>query len=193
MIHKKIILSTSNQNKIKEFQRFGLNFDVVNGKDLKEVNSNIDDVIKYKALEASKTNDNVLVEDTVLIVNGEEIVDIRWRIKELSQLKNPEILWVVSLGIVDNGVFYRYKSSINCCIVDNVENITIPEDAFGFDPYLMPFVSDIVTPYTFYELEKMNMKDDFSPRKFVIDNLIDGFYEEATPVSEIPDWTGDYQ
>ena len=101
MIHKNIKLVTSNELKIKEFKRFGLPFKVVKGVDLKEVDSDYITVVTHKAIEAGE---GMLVEDTVLLVNGEEIVDIKWRVEEIQKLKNPEIKWITSLGILENGI-----------------------------------------------------------------------------------------
>ena len=190
MIHENIILSTSNERKILEFSRFGLTFDVIKGSDLKEVKSTIDAVILYKAIAAG---DNVLVEDTVLVINGEEIVDIRWKIEELSLLKNPKIQWICSLGIIDNGTFYKYQGLVDCELVDNINCINIPNDAFGFDPYLMPCTSGLLKSCSFYELEKLGIKDDFSPRKHAVDNLMNGFFVEEKQVSDVSSWNGDYQ
>jgi len=105
MIHKNITLSTSNKQKIEEFKSFGLTFKIVEGKDLKEIADTSRNVIIHKALDSGE---GVLVEDTVLLINGVEVVDIRWKIEELTKLKNPEISWVTSLAVLDNGKIYVY-------------------------------------------------------------------------------------
>lgn len=188
MIHKNITLSTSNQNKLNEFKRFGLSFDVSKGIDIKEVASNIDDVILYKAIDAGQ---GILVEDTVLEINGEEIVDIRWRIRELAEMENPKINFIVSLGILDGDFIYIYRGQVECKLIKNPLNTLIPNDAFGFDAYLVPILDN--NDMSFYTLEKMGRKDAFSPRKMAVEKLNHGLYMCKVKRSQVSDWNGDYQ
>lgn len=190
MIHKKITLSTSNKNKIEEFKKFGLSFDIVQGLDLKEVAGTTRDVILHKALDAGE---NILVEDTVLTINGEEIVDIRWRIEELAKLKNPDIKWTTSLAVLDGDHVYIYVGVIDCALVPNADTITIPEDSFGFDGYLVPAPNGFEYPETFHELKLKGEKDRFSPRKFATENLLNKIPSEIVDVDTIQEWTGEYQ
>lgn len=191
MLHKNIVLTTSNKNKLEEFKRFGLSFDVSEGIDLKEVKSNINNVIVYKALDAGVGK---LVEDTVLIIDDEEIVDIRWKIDELKQMDNPKIFWITSLAILDeDGFVYVYRGEIRCNLVDNVDTLVIPEDAFGFDPYLHPVTEDRNIKSSFYDLEKVDLKDAYSPRKMAVKSLIKGDYVIRINKNQIPKWTGEYQ
>ena len=64
---KKPILVSSNENKLKEFSRFGLDLDIEKGRDLKEVMADPLGVIVYKALEAGPDR---VVEDTTLIIDA---------------------------------------------------------------------------------------------------------------------------
>lgn len=185
MLHSNLKLSTSNKNKIQEFNRFGLSFDIIQGIDVKEVQGTIDEVITYKTLNFPELT---IVEDTVLSVNGEEIVDIRWRVKELSQMKDPVIQWTVSLGLVDNGFLYIYRGIIDCDFINQNEDF-IPPDSFGFDSFLKPKNINI----SFYELEKKGKKDLFSPRKIAVDNLLKGTYYKKIAITEINKWQGNYQ
>jgi hypothetical protein len=186
MLHTNILLSTSNKNKIKEFKRFGLTFDIMKGKDIKEVNGSIEEVILHKALDSGE---GILVEDSVLIINGEEVVDIRWKIKELSTMENVDIKWVVSLGILDQGFVYIYKSEIICKLIDNLNENDIPEDSFGFDAYIKPLDSDV----SFYHLDQQGKKDLYSPRNHVVHNLLNKRYFAKVSAKQVPKWTGTYQ
>ena len=190
MIHKNIKLSTSNKQKIEEFKSFGLTFAITEGKDLKEIADTSRNVIIHKALDSGE---GILVEDTVLLINGKEVVDIRWKIKELSTLKNPIIQWVTSLAILDNGKVYVYTGETDCSLIDNAETLNVPDDAFGFDPYLVPSPNGFKSPYTFYELKKRGEKSMFSPRKFATEALLNGIYSDVIDASTIPAWEGDYQ
>lgn len=69
-----IILVSSNKNKIEEFKLYISNLKIQEGKDLKEVDGTIDEVIIYKAKAAGK---GFIVEDTIVSVDNKEIVDIR--------------------------------------------------------------------------------------------------------------------
>lgn len=187
MIHKNITLNTSNKNKINEFKRFGLTFQVSEGFDLKEVDSDINNVILYKAIDAGN---NILVEDTVLEINGEEIVDIRWKIKEISEMDSTTTVnFITSLAIVDDGFVYIYRGQVKCKLIENAINLSVPDDAFGFDPYLIPEGSN----YSFYELEKEGKKDLFSPRKIAVNLLNQGSYLSKVKVSQVKKWDGKYQ
>lgn len=190
MKHENISLATSNARKIAEFKSFGLPFNVVKGADLKEVSGTINEVILHKAMDAGE---GVLVEDTVLLINGEEIVDIRWKLEELAKMKNPNILWITSLGILDNGIVSVYRGQIDCALVRGASDLVVPEDAFGFDPYLAPLLSGIEFPQTFYELDKDGNKTDFSPRKYAVEVLLSGIPSLEVEASSIAAWEGDYQ
>ncbi len=84
-----IKLVTSNQQKLKEFQRYLPSLTVDKGLDLPEVNGTKEEVAIYKALHAGTDH---MVEDTILIVDGQEIVDIRFKMDELSSSQNA--IWV---------------------------------------------------------------------------------------------------
>ncbi len=185
MIHSQLKLSTSNKNKIQEFNRFGLSFDIIQGIDVKEVQGSIDEVIIYKTLNFPELT---IVEDTVLSVNGNEVVDIRWRVKELSQMQDPIIQWTVSLGLVDHDFLYIYRGIIDCDFIKQQSDF-IPKDSFGFDSFLKPKNIDL----SFYELEQQGKKDLFSPRKIAVDNLLKGDYYKKIPISSIKCWEGSYQ
>lgn len=190
MIHKNIILCSSNENKISEFKSFGLDFEVRESEDLKEVQSDPITVATYKAIEAGEGK---LIEDTVLLINDEEIVDIKWKINELKSMKNPDIKWVTTLAILDKGFIYIYQGSIECDLVPNIENIKIPSDSFGFDSCLVPSPNGISIPLSFHELKKIGKKDDYSPRKFAVECLLNNVFYEKININEVPEWTGSYQ
>lgn len=183
MLHSPVVLVTSNQSKIAEFKRFGLDFEIVSGNDVKEVNGTIDEVIIYKALESSNRR---IVEDTVLLVDGIEIVDIRYKIHSLKEQSRQSIMWVVSLGIRDRGYIYVYRGSVPCLLHNDG---VVHEDAFGFDALLRPINSQL----SFYELEHLGIKDKYSPRKIAVQNMLAGKYCLKVKESDVAEWTGGYQ
>lgn len=188
MFHTNILLSTSNKRKIEEFKSFNLDFEIVKGADLKEIKSDYKNVIVHKSIDAGE---DILVEDTVLIVNGEEIVDIRWKIDELKDLSNPIIEWVTSLAIVDRGWIFVYEGRIKCKLVDEIATVIVPDDAFGFDPYLVPDIDGVES--TFYELEKLNLKSNYSPRKMAVDKILVSDWVDVIDIDSVEPWKGEYQ
>lgn len=177
--NKELTIVTSNPKKLKEYNDFGLNVKAETGKDLPEVDSNIDDVIVYKSLDAGI---NKIVEDTVLIVDGEEIVDIRWKIKEMNQ--DASATWVVSLGVNDGEKIKVYRGFIDGKLVKK-DDIT----GFGFDEYFVPNGTDM----TLGELDRIGRKPEFSARKIAVENLLDNNICFDVDIDKIDTWKGDYQ
>ena len=179
-------LVTSNKFKLQEFQRFGLNIQMEKGLDLEEVLGTPKEVVIYKAIEAGA---NLLVEDTILTIDGEEIVDIRERISEMDNFLGKEALWTVSLAcVIDNQVLVA-SATIKGSIKPPQTN---PEEAFGFDPYFYP--SDNKDSLSLHSLELKGEKDNYSARKNAILNFINktGNFE-ALSLDSIKPWTGKYQ
>lgn len=175
-----IKLSTSNENKLKEFQRIVPNIVAVKGKDVKEVDGTMDDVIVYKSLEMGE---GFLVEDTILKINNVEVVDIKWNQEDKLKDSVP-CSWVVSLGYNDGEKIYVFRGVINGNVVEPLE-----EGGFGFDPFFLPDGSDI----TLAQLENEGNKDKFSARTNALVNLIKGRAEFVKEISEIKPWEGKYQ
>lgn len=175
-----MILTTSNKNKIKEFKDIlGNDLIIQSGKDIKEVDGTMDEVILYKSLEAGK---GFIVEDTILICDGKEVVDIRWNQED--KLKNIKTAsWIVSLGYNDGKNLNVFRGIINGIIVE-------PKcEGFGFDPYFLPDGSDI----TLAELDKQGLKNNFSARKIALLNLKNNNFYSSIKINEIEKWNGKYQ
>lgn len=178
--NKELFIVTSNPKKLKEYNDFGLNVKAKTGKDLPEVDSNIDDVIVYKSLDAGV---GTIVEDTVLIVDGVEVVDIRWRIKEMNE-KNSFATWVVSLGVNDGKQIKVYRGFIDGKLVKK-DDIT----GFGFDEYFVPDGTDL----TLGELDRIGKKPEFSARKIAVENLLKNNICFEVDIYKIDTWKGGYQ
>lgn len=173
-------LVSSNKNKIAEFKSIlGNLIEIVPGKDLKEIQGTMDEVIIYKSLDAGV---DFVVEDTILIIDGVEVVDIKWNQED--KLKNcKKASWVTSLGYNDGENIFIYRGIINGIIVE-------PKvDGFGFDPYFLPDGSDL----TLSELDKENKKDLFSARKIALSQLLNKIEIIKKSIKEIPLFTGKYQ
>jgi len=177
-------LVSSNETKLKEFQRILPEMEILKGLDLREVQGTPEEVIIHKSLEAGK---GTVVEDTILIIEGEEVVDIKWKIQELKNLKSYNTIkasWQVLLGYNTGKTIEIYKGIINGIIVPDST-----DKGYGFDPYFLPDGSEV----TLAILEKENTKDNFSARRKALINLKTKRKEKVLRTKTIPKWTGKYQ
>lgn len=178
-------LVTSNENKIKEFKRMGLeDIEIEKGLDIQEVDADPVTVVLYKALAAGK---NMVVEDTSFDVEGADVgVNIRWLLKELTSYSNKKAIWRVILGFNDGEYIHIFKGEIPGDITDKFKNKNL---GFGFDSFFTPSG----TNKTLYELELENKKDLFSARKKAIDFLKTSKPYKSFLIKEIPEWNGKMQ
>jgi len=180
-----LTLLTSNKNKIAEFQRFGLPVEAKKGKDIKEVLGTAQEVITYKTLEVES---GCIVEDTILTINGEDVVDIRYRLDNINKYAGMPAVWRVSLGVVIDGNLHISHGEIE-------GSMTIPKKddnaGFGFDPYFIPSKNN-PNNHSLSMLESLGTKDEYSARKKAVLSLINGKCT-ITPTQTIPKWSGGYQ
>lgn len=186
--NKQLKLVTSNKFKLNEFQRFGLPFDATKGLDLKEVKGSSKEVVIYKAISAGENN---IVEDTILEVEGQEIVDIRMKMSELDNYIGKEAFWTVSLSFMHNGYIFISQSKVSGFIKKPKESDL--SNSFGFDPFFVPLQGNL-NLLSLSELERIGVKDVFSARKKAVNNLInaEGDFSVIKRIS-IKDWDGEYQ
>lgn len=191
-----MILITSNKNKLNELIRLGLPISETKKIDLPEVLSDPTTVALYKSIEAGS---NSLIEDTILKIDDEYIVDIRWRINEIIGLsEKTTINWVVTLAHNDGYKVNIYTGEIPCkinprCLMFDFKK---SDDSFGFDEYLIPQMNDNKgheNKLSLYELEKKGCKDCFSARKIAVDNFISGKKTTSVLVSDLLPWKGKFQ
>lgn len=123
-----------------------------------------------------------MVEDTVLVIDGNEIVDAKYRIKEIGE--TADALWVTSLGYHDDINLYVYRGTIKGRIVPAVF-----EHKISFEPCFIPDGAEI----TLYELRQMGMKDEFSARRLAIEAFRSNDPIICRPMLDIPKWEGRYQ
>ena len=179
-----MIILTSNLEKIQEIRTLYPELIVTQGPDLREVMGNKDQVIIYKALEAGMGH---VVEDTILEIDGQEVVDIRWKLGDLKE--GMYLKWVVSLGYyTSHGTIKIYRGSVDGIIT--LPDV-FPEDAFGFDLYFKPVADQ--HGKTLYQLQKEGKKNTYSPRAIALKNLIDDKPLFIQDVNSIKPWIGKYQ
>jgi len=179
-----LILKSSNQYKIKEYNRLLANTEVKveAGADLKEVLADKDTVITYKAIAGG---DNVIVEDTVLIINGKEEVEIRWKYQDLKTGDN--VKWIISIGVLQNGEVKVYRGETEA-IVDR----SFGNDGEAFEPFLVP-VKNNPNKISYTLLGKEIDKDIIDPRAMAVQKLLNNDPVFVKNIKDIPIWTGDYQ
>jgi inosine/xanthosine triphosphate pyrophosphatase family protein len=179
-----MLIVTSNPSKREEYQRFGIpNLQVIDGPDIREVNGTPDEIIIHKALEAGEGR---IVEDAIIKLDGEPMVDVRWKIEALRKGEYPlgaEIIWEVRLGVVQGDVIKVYYGDITG------ELCACLEDGFGIDP-VMYLPSEKLTLAT---MDRMGIKDRVSPRRIAIQKLIDDQPYMLVNKQDVQPWTGDYQ
>lgn len=174
---------SSNQNKISEYKRFGIpNLEVITGKDIREVSGTSEEVIIYKAIEAGE---EVIVEDAILIIDGIEIVDIKYQLENLTNFIGKHAVFKITLGFQSNGIIKTFSSELQ----GNIQNLKKHEDNFGFDYCFIPKDST----KSLYEIDKLGYKDVFSPRRKAIDKILHDEFDNSYNVADIKPWTGEYQ
>jgi inosine/xanthosine triphosphate pyrophosphatase family protein len=185
----KLILLSSNENKIKEFNRFGLPVKAIKGRDLEEVQGTPLEVITYKALEV---DEYCIVEDTILEIAGEEIVDIKGKIAIIEDLNyfGQSAKWIVSIGVIIEDKLYVSKG-----VIEGIMGMPIKDSnkGFGFDPYFYP-TSNNPDFLSLSKLEEKGLKDSCSARKACIDSFLKNDDNlKIIETKDIPKWTGEYQ
>lgn len=178
-------LLTSNLSKLNEFQSIlGDLITIKQGVDLKEVDADPLTVMIYKSKDAGV---GTIVEDTVLYVDGQPIVDIRFKMDNLANLKqSSNAIWKVMLGHNDGTNIYFFEAEVHGVLRPCKE---VPSNSFGFDPYF--FIESENASLS--DLEKNGRKKDFSARKLAIDKMLNGIPFHQVALSDIKEWRGSYQ
>lgn len=179
-----MFLVSSNRRKLAEIEEFGLALDLKAGLDLPEVAGTPDEVACYKALAAGP---GAVVEDTILVIDGEPVVDIRWRLAELNERHDLAAEWMVSLGHHAEHEIRLYRGVLTGRL--QVPSAPPPPDAFGFDPYFVPEGET----RSLHELAALGLKAHYSARRLAVEHLLRGQPDRVWTVASLPPWTGAYQ
>jgi len=179
-----LILKSSNPYKISEYTRLLKGTDVVvqEGNDLKEVLSDMDTVITYKSLAGGE---NVIVEDTILIINGKPEVEIRWKYQNLKT--GDKVTWVISIGVLENNQVKVYRGSIDAIVMRH--NNEVGE---AFEPFLVP-IENNPDKLTYTDLARVIDKDLIDPRAMAVQKLLNNDPVFVKNVEDIPVWKGNFQ
>jgi inosine/xanthosine triphosphate pyrophosphatase family protein len=182
LIDLKIV--SSNKTKIAEYRRLSANvIDVQPGIDLPEVLGTPDQIALYKALEAGP---GLVVEDSILVVDGEPMIDIKWRLgelKERAQRESCDLVWEVRLAYVKDGLVKVFLGTL--------EGRLRPFDVAGsgYDPIF----NVVGVGQSLAMLEQRGLKDQYSARARAFKTLLVDKPHLAVPVGDLPAWSGDYQ
>jgi len=179
-----MVLKTSNPYKIKEFTRLLCDTEITieKGTDIKEVLADKDTVVLYKAMAAGE---NVLVEDSVLTINGKEEVEIRWKWQDLKT--GSHIIWTISIAIMLNDTIKVYRGEVEA-IVDR----SLGMDGEAFEPFIVPLKNN-PNKLSYVELGKIINKDTIDPRAMAVQNLLKDNYVLKKDIKDLPNWRGEYQ
>lgn len=182
-ILKKIKMMTSNPFKTKEFKAMGLT--VIPG-DIREVQGTPEEVAIHKALAVEPF---VVVEDTIVYINGQPIVDWKFTFAEHAQ-DGLEFDWHVNLSYHDSKNVYVYNGVLNCEFV--LPDGRVPTEPH-FDDYarLGHFVN--LDDRLLEEIKKEKMWSAIDPRARALYNLTWDNSTTKVPVHLINPWTGEYQ
>ena len=172
-------INTSNQGKYQEFThlfaKYGVQL-VATHHDLKEILSDPVSVVTYKA---SQMEERVLVEDTVLDIEGQEVgVQVRWLLHHLPEMAGKKARWSVFLAYRAEKTVYIYRGVVQGTIVTPKGN-----KGFGFDPVFLPDDS----PKTLAEAKP----DEVNARAMAVEALMAGDLFDSRPVIET--WDGPWQ
>lgn len=179
-----LTFKSSNAHKINEFKRLFGDTEILveSGDDLREVAGSIDEVVVYKAIEAGE---NVLVEDTTMIINGKEEIEIKWKYNDLKT--GDKLIWIISLGVFRNGRVEVYRGQIDC-VVDR----SLGTDGVVFEPFIVP-VDKNPNRLSFTQLALAVDKDTIDPRAMAVKELLSNNPVLTRAIENIAPWTGAWQ
>jgi XTP/dITP diphosphohydrolase len=172
-------LNTSNRNKFEEFKRlfaqYGCSLEATHI-DLKEINADPLSVIAHKA---GQVEENVLVEDTSLEIEGASIgIHVRWLLEHLTEYVDRQAHWKVLLAYRRGNKVFVYKGNISGTIVE-------PQGIshFGFDPVFLPHGAT--------ETLAESKPDQFNARAKAVEALMQGKVWVTCP--PLKEWEGPWQ
>jgi inosine/xanthosine triphosphate pyrophosphatase family protein len=174
-------LVSSNVRKLDEYRRFGVQgLQVETGVDLNEVDGTPLEVIIHKAIAAGQGR---IVEDSVLVVDGETFVDARWRLDSVHEWFGKNVIWIVNLGINEGGIVSVYTGA--------VEGVFQPArgEGWDYDPFFLIEKEEM----TLAQLENIGRKDEYSARNRAAKNMIENVPAERIVIGDVQEWTGSFQ
>ena len=134
MKNKILRLNTSNRGKFEDFKQIFSKYNITleaTHIDLKEIEAEPIEVIAHKA---SQIEENILVEDTSLEIEGASIgINVRWLLDHLPNYTGCKAEWLTLLAVRSGKEILIYKGSVTGTIVRPRGT-----EGFGFDPVFLP-------------------------------------------------------
>ncbi len=175
-------LNTSNKGKLAEFQElFKLNkHEITNTTfDLAEIDSDALSVIIQKASAVNNKLGGVIVEDTSLDIEGEDVgVNIRWLLDNLNQFAGKKASWTVMLAFREDNTVFVTQGVVQGTIVTKQGS-----EGFGFDPYFLPIGAN--------KTLAQDKPHSVNARAFAVDAMIKKDFFAIKPA--IDKWDGKWQ
>ena len=186
MATKKLKLVTSNKKKLHEFNRLGLDAEMMSlGADLKEILSTPEEVCIYKSQMAGP---DTICKDTSLDIDGETVgVEIRWLLDNLPDYHGKKCVFRTILATNDGQTISLYEGIVTGKIDGTRE---IKEDDFGFDTWIIPDESE---GKSLADLNRENKKDEFSARANAVHNYKNNQVLKSINIENISEWNGPWQ
>ena len=176
---------TSSSIKIADYKRSNIQH-LTPEKDFNEVLGTPLEVLIYKLLSAP---DDVLVEDTTININGQEIVDFKTQYEKYYQL-GTEFHYTIYLGLKANGKMYITKVNSPTLVFSHQENVAKYKYDFDYYSYFKSTENELLAVR---KTHKDWCHDHFNPRFVAIHQYQRGDWDYIIPVSVIKPWTGAYQ
>jgi hypothetical protein len=168
---------SSNVKKIEDVNRLFPNISTKLSVDLPEIIDSAFNTILYKTL---LSNENEIIEDASVEIDGKLIIDIKWKLETITH-EQPGV-WYVYLGVKRNNKIYIYKAEQTGVFkAPNKENINSEQVVFAFDTYFKPDGS----VETFHDLKLKGLSDKFNVRKMALDNLFNNIYVDVIEIDDI--------
>lgn len=176
-----IELVTGNMDKVREYERFGLDVVPVRGPDVREADSDPVTVMIHKAIGLAPGQ---AAEDTGLAVEDAAVgINVKWLMDSLPSLSGKRCVWTVLIGLRLDAEIRIYRGDIPGTIVPARGN------GFGFDPFMLPDGSD----KTLAELDMAGAKDAFSSRRLAAEALVGDMPATVVRISDVAPWDGPWQ
>lgn len=176
---KIVKLNTSNLGKFNEFKRlfadhgYTLEMTYI---DLKEVDADPITVIAHKA---SQVEEEVIVEDSSLEIEGALVgINVRWLLDNLSEYTGRKATWTVLLAYRSGDKILIYQGVVSGVIVE-----ARGSGGFGFDPVFLPVgATDTLA---------QSKPDTFNARAKAVNALVENNLFTEHPLIE--NWDGPWQ
>lgn len=167
---------TSNSYKIEQYKLFNAGFDIQKGEDLPEILSNSNEIIIFKS---KMSGVGTVVEDSIIIVDNVEIVDVKWRYREFF---GKDAIWKTSIGINDGKHIYVFSAEIPVKITDNTS-------AAGFEDNIIPLINNPEFKSASFLIGNI----ETSARGLAVERVKQWVPNFHISINDVGDWSGAWQ